>query len=100
MIIRHRAKTTSGKWVEGYPYEVKDRKYDLMHITTREVVQVESDTIEPILPECEWEYLPNSARDYVTTCGYNPDLYDGHNKPSISYTFCPNCGGKIKENKE
>ena len=96
MIIKHRAKTTDGKWVEGYVAPSVDHNYYRM-ITFYDGCQslkVDPTTIEPILPVCEWKYSPNSARDFITTCGA---IETPHHGKYIPYCFCPNCGGRIEE---
>jgi len=103
MIIKHRAKTTNGKWVEGYVYPAffNNGKGVAIIIDNDEIAKnyggfthtrVDPTTIEPILPVCEWKYSPNSARDFITTCGA---IETPHHGKYIPYCFCPNCGGRI-----
>ncbi len=98
MIIKHRAKTTDGKWVEGLIGKSLTDKTYLIDYQSNDgwnvSKPVDPTTIEPILPVCEWKYSPNSARDFITTCGA---IETPHHGKYIPYCFCPNCGGRIEE---
>ena len=104
MIIKHRAKTTEGEWVEGWiapaPPSWKGNDgiivWDMIIDDGVDEREVDPTTIEPILPVCEWKYSPNSARDFITTCGA---IETPHHGKYIPYCFCPNCGGRIEETK-
>ena len=51
--------------------------------------------------ECEW--TPDDEFEhsyYISSCGFNFEFSDDRNCPNEhDFTFCPKCGGKIKESE-